>query len=385
MQNSLKKADLVVVGAGLFGLTVAEQAARQGARVVILEKRDHLGGNAYSFVEPTTGIEVHKYGSHLFHTSSKKVWEYVNRFTSFNDYKHQVYTTHKGQVYSMPINLETMCSFFGLALTPEDASQLISEKSRPFRTESPLNLEEKALSLVGSELYEAFIKGYTQKQWETDPIKLPSETISRLPVRFTFNNRYFSDTWEGLPLQGYSSWFDSMVDHENIEVKLNSDFFQLRKFIPDSTLVVYTGALDRYFNYSRGELGWRTLDLDLKVKEVGDFQGTAVMNYSDTEVPFTRVHEFRHLHPERKYQSERTVVMYEFSRVAHSSDEPYYPINTSADRALVQQYRELASKEKNIIFGGRLGSYQYLDMHMAIASALSVFENEISQQLRTRG
>jgi UDP-galactopyranose mutase len=385
MQNLLKKADLVVVGAGLFGLTVAEQAACQGARVVILEKRDHLGGNAYSYVEPSSGIEVHKYGSHLFHTSSKKVWEYVNRFTSFNEYKHQVYTTHKGKVYSMPINLETMCSFFGLALTPKEASKLISEKTRPFRTENPSNLEEKALSLVGSELYEAFIKGYTHKQWETDPINLPSETITRLPVRFTFNNRYFSDTWEGLPLEGYSRWFDSMVDHKNIEVNLNSDFFQLRKFIPDSTLIVYSGPLDRYFNYSQGELGWRTLDLDLKVKEVGDFQGTAVMNYSDTEVPFTRIHEFRHLHPERKYQSERTVVMYEFSRVAQSSDEPYYPINTSADRALVQRYRELASKQRNVIFGGRLGSYQYLDMHMAIASALTVFENEISQQLRTKG
>jgi UDP-galactopyranose mutase len=384
MQNSLKKADLVVVGAGLFGLTVAEQAACQGARVVILEKRDHLGGNAYSFVEPSTGIEVHKYGSHLFHTSSKRVWEYVNRFTSFNEYKHQVYTTHKGKVYSMPINLETMCSFFGLALTPKEASQLISEKTRPFRTESPSSLEEKALSLVGPELYEAFIKGYTHKQWETDPINLPSETITRLPVRFTFNNRYFSDTWEGLPLEGYSRWFDSMVDHKNIEVNLNSDFFQLRKFIPDSTLIVYTGPLDRYFNYSQGELGWRTLDLHLKVKEVGDFQGTAVMNYSDTEVPFTRIHEFRHLHPERNYQSERTVVMYELSRVAQSSDEPYYPINTSADRALVQRYRELASKQRNVIFGGRLGSYQYLDMHMAIASALTVFENEISQQLRTK-
>jgi UDP-galactopyranose mutase len=385
MQNSLGKADLVIVGAGFFGLTIAEQAASQGARVVIIEKRDHLGGNAYSYVEPSSGIEVHKYGSHLFHTSNKKVWDYVNRFTRFNEYRHQVYTTHKGKIYSMPINLETMCSFFGLALTPKDAHRLISEKTSPFRNESPSNLEEKALSSVGVELYEAFIKGYTQKQWETDPIKLPSEIISRLPVRFTFNNRYFSDTWEGLPSEGYGSWFNSMVAHGNIEVKLNADFFELRKFIPDSTLVVYTGALDRYFDYSRGELGWRTLDLSIEVREVGDFQGTAVMNYSDVEIPYTRVHEFRHLHPERKYQSERTVVMYEFSRVAQSSDEPYYPINTSADRALVQEYRELASKEKNVIFGGRLGSYQYLDMHMAIASALTLFENEISPRLRNKG
>ena len=385
MQKLLNSADLVVVGAGLFGLTVAEQAASQGARVVILEKRDHLGGNAFSFVELSTGIEVHKYGSHLFHTSNKKVWDYVNRFTSFNDYRHQVYTRHKGKVYSMPINLETICSFFGLALSPMDARRLIAEKTAPFNSTSHSNLEEKALSLVGSDLYEAFIKGYTLKQWETNPTDLPPEIISRLPVRYTFNNRYFSDTWEGLPLEGYAKWFDSMVAHENIEVKLNTDFFEHRELIPNSTLIVYTGALDRYFGYSLGELGWRTLDLDLEVKDVQDFQGTAVMNYSDSEVPYTRVHEFRHLHPERKYTSERSVVMYEFSRVAQPTDEPFYPINTPTDRALVQEYRKLAGREKNLIFGGRLGTYQYLDMHMAIASALSVFENEISQRLGNKG
>ncbi len=384
MKNLLEKADLVVVGAGLFGLTIAEQAANQGARVVIIEKRDHIGGNAYSYTEPTTGIEVHKYGSHLFHTSNQKVWDYVNKFTSFNDYKHQVYTTHQNKIYSMPINLETMCSFFGKALTPNEARQLISEKSAQVKTQSPSNLEEKALSQVGTELYEAFIKGYTRKQWEIDPIELPSEIISRLPVRFTFNNRYFSDTWEGLPTDGYGKWFHAMANHENIDIELNTDFFRVRKFVPDSTLIVYSGALDRYFDYCNGELGWRTLKLELEIKAVEDFQGTAVMNYSDVEVPYTRIHEFRHLHPERNYQSKQSVVMYEYSRLADNFDEPYYPINTSRDRSLLQDYRNLASMEKNVIFGGRLGSYQYLDMHMAIASALTIFENEISVRLRDK-
>jgi UDP-galactopyranose mutase len=241
------------------------------------------------------------------------------------------------------------------------------------------------LSLIGTELYEAFIKGYTSKQWETDPSKLPSEIITRLPVRFTFNNRYFSDTWEGLPVEGYENWFKSMIEHQNIKVLLNTDYFQLRNLIPESTLVVYTGPLDRYFNYSQGELGWRTLNLEIEIKNVADFQGTAVMNFSDIEIPYTRVHEFRHLHPERKYQTEKSVVMYEYSRVAGIADEPYYPINTPSDRERVQEYRDLARMEKNVIFGGRLGTYQYLDMHMAIASALTTFENEVSQRLSSRG
>lgn len=385
MRDILENADLVIVGSGLFGLTIAERAASEGAKAVILEKRSHLGGNAYSYDDPNTGIEVHKYGSHLFHTSSEKVWEYVNRFTHFNDYRHHVYTNHAGKTYSMPINLDTMSSFFERSLTPQQARELIADQSEPYRAiQNPTNLEEKALALVGPKLYEAFIKGYTFKQWETDPRKLPADIITRLPVRYTFNNRYFSDTWEGLPIQGYTTWLTSMTKHKNIDLYLNMDFFNVRSLIPESTLLVYTGALDRYFNYAQGELGWRTLELEIDVKDTNDFQGTAVMNYSDIEVPYTRVHEFRHLHPERLYKSEKSVVMYEYSKIAQASDEPYYPINTDTDRARVQEYRKMARDEKNVIFGGRLGSYQYLDMHMAIASALTTFENEISLRLKTK-
>lgn len=382
MRQILEDADLVVVGSGFFGLTVAERAATAGYRVVILESRDHLGGNAHSYTDPETGVEVHRYGSHLFHTSNTQVWEYVNRFTTFNDYRHHVQITHKGRVYPMPINLGTMCAFFKRSLSPEQAKQLIAEHVSDCAIDNPSNLEEKALALIGRPLYEAFIKGYTAKQWETDPTQLPAEVITRLPVRYTFNSRYFSDTWEGLPIEGYARWLAAMADQPNIRVLLKTDFFDVRHLVPGHMLVVYTGPLDRYFEYRYGELGWRTLDLELAVKDVGDFQGTSVMNYADLDIPYTRIHEFRHLHPERDYQMERTVVMYEYSRVAQRKDDPFYPTNSSADRFRLARYREAATTEPNVVFGGRLGSYQYLDMHMAIASALTTFDNDIEPRLQ---
>jgi len=369
--------DLVVVGSGFFGLTVAERCARDlGLRVLILERRDHIGGNSYSELEPRTGIEIHRYGAHLFHTSNERVWEYVNRFTSFTDYRHRVYTVFQGRVYPMPINLGTICAYFGRVFTPDEARALIAEQAAEIT--EPRNLEEKAISLIGRPLYEAFIRGYTAKQWQTDPKELPAEIITRLPVRYTFDNRYFNDTHEGLPVDGYTPWLERMADHPNIEVRLNTDFFDLRDDIVGNVPVVYTGPLDRYFDYSEGELGWRTLDFELEVKETGDFQGTAVMNYADEEVPYTRIHEFRHFHPERRhYPSDRTVIMREYSRFAERGDEPYYPINTPADRARLLRYRELARREKDVLFGGRLGTYKYLDMHMAIASALSMVDNRL--------
>jgi UDP-galactopyranose mutase len=240
------------------------------------------------------------------------------------------------------------------------------------------NLEQKAISLVGRPLYEAFIRGYTFKQWQTDPADLPAEVITRLPVRYTFNNRYFSDTYEGLPVDGYTAWLERMLGHPGIEVRVGTDFASLRGDLLGNVPVVYTGPLDEYFGYAAGDLGWRTLDFDTEVLGTGDFQGTPVMNYADSDVPFTRIHEFRHFHPERDwYPKDKTVIMREFSRFADRGDEPYYPINAPRDRERLLAYREMAAREPGVIFGGRLGTYKYLDMHMAIGSALSVYDNRV--------
>jgi UDP-galactopyranose mutase len=371
--------DLAVVGSGFFGLTVAERCANDlGLRVLILERRDHIGGNAYSEAEPQTGIEIHRYGAHLFHTSNARVWEYVNRFTTFTGYQHRVFSVYKGRVYPLPINLATICEYFGSVMSPDEARALIAGQSAEVPPGSAANLEEQAISLIGRPLYEAFIRGYTYKQWQIDPTDLPAEIITRLPVRYTFNNRYFSDTFEGLPTDGYTAWLERMADHKNIEVRLGTDFAELRSSLLGNVPVVYTGPLDAYFGYAAGDLGWRTLDFDVEVLPTGDFQGTPVMNYADEDVPFTRIHEFRHFHPERDwYPKDKTVIMREYSRLAGRGDEPYYPINTGADRARLLNYREMAEREPGVFFGGRLGTYKYLDMHMAIGSALSMYDNHI--------
>jgi UDP-galactopyranose mutase len=367
-------ADLVIAGSGLFGLTVAERCARElGLRVLVVERRDHIGGNAYSEVEPETGIEVHRYGAHLFHTSNERVWEYANRFTAFTDYRHRVFSIFKGRVYPMPINLGTICAYFGRAMSPAEARALIAEQSA--EVADPRNLEEKAISLIGRPLYEAFIRGYTAKQWQTDPRELPPEIITRLPVRYTFDDRYFADRYEGLPVDGYTAWLERMADHPRIEIRLGTDFFDLDAV--GEVPVVYTGPLDRYFGYREGPLGWRTLDFEREVLATGDFQGTPVMNYADEDVPYTRIHEFRHFHPERDHPPDRTVIVREYSRFAEPGDEPYYPIDTAADRVRLARYRALARAEKGVLFGGRLGTYRYLDMHMAIASALTMYDNRL--------
>ncbi len=369
---------LVVVGSGLFGLTVAESFDRlTGRRVLVLEKRAHLGGNAWSETEPTTGIEVHRYGAHLFHTSNKRVWDYVNRFTTFTDYQHRVFSVYKDRVYPMPINLATICEYFGRHLSPAQARELIREQAQEASAGVPDNLEDKAISLIGRPLYEAFVRGYTAKQWQHDPRELSPDIITRLPVRYTFDNRYFQDTYEGLPTDGYAAWLTRMVESPLIDVRLETDYFAVRDDLPTGVPVVYTGPLDRYFDYSEGELAWRTLDFESDVLDIGDFQGTAVMNYADEDVPWTRIHEFRHFHPERDYPTDATVVVREFSRAAGPGDEPYYPVNAPGDRERLGRYRELARQEPGVHFGGRLGTYQYLDMHMAIASALSLVDNHL--------
>ncbi|MEV5835695.1 UDP-galactopyranose mutase [Nocardia sp. NPDC052112] len=389
--NSASQFDLIVVGSGFFGLTVAERAADLlGKRVLVIDRRYHLGGNAYSEPEPQTGIEVHKYGAHLFHTSNKRVWDYVTQFTEFTGYQHRVFAMHKGQAYQFPMGLGLISQFFGRYFTPDDARKLIAEQASEVETKDAQNLEEKAISLIGRPLYEAFVRDYTAKQWQTDPKELPAGNITRLPVRYTFDNRYFNDTYEGLPKAGYTKWLENMAASELIEVRLNTDWFDVRAQIraenPDAP-VVYTGPVDRYFDYSEGELGWRTIDFETEVLETGDFQGTSVMNYNDADVPYTRIIEPRHFHPERdSYPSDKTVIMREYSRFAQTGDEPYYPINTPEDRAKLTAYRVLAKKETataKVLFGGRLGTYQYLDMHMAIGSALSMFDNVLRPHLES--
>ena len=380
--------DLLVVGSGFFGLTVAERMAETyGLDVTVIDRRAHIGGNAYSERDPQTGIEIHRYGAHLFHTSNERVWEYVNRFSAFTDYVHRVYAKHRGEVFPLPINLGTINQFFRAAYGPDEARALVAEQAAELGGTTPRNLEEKAISLIGRPLYEAFIRDYTAKQWQTDPTLLPADVISRLPVRANYDNRYFNDTHEGLPVDGYTALLERMADHPRITVHLDTDFFESAGFGKAATVgnlpIVYTGPVDRYFDSSLGDLSWRTLDFEQEVLPVGDFQGTPVMNYSDLDVPYTRIHEFKHFHPERTSPDDATVIMREYSRFAEPGDEPYYPVNRPADRDRLLRYREFMQDEPDVLFGGRLGTYQYLDMHMAIGAAISMVENRLAPRFDT--
>jgi UDP-galactopyranose mutase len=383
-------ADLVVVGAGLFGLTVAQQAVEHlGVRVEIVDVRSHIGGNAYSYMDGETGAEIHRYGAHLFHTSNRRVWEYVNRFTSFTSYTHRVYTTHDGEVYPLPINLGTINQFFHAHYTPAQARALIEEQAGELAGTDPGNLNDKGVQLIGRPLYEAFIKNYTGKQWQTDPAELPADIIKRLPVRFNYDNRYFRDTWEGLPSDGYTAWMERMIDDPRIHVTLGTDFFDesqpLNKHaVVGRVPVVYTGPVDRYFDYRLGELQWRTVDFKERRYDEGDHYGCPVMNFADADVPFTRAIEFKNFNPERAAQQnpDKTVVWEEYSRAAGRGDEPYYPVNTSDDRTLYWQYKQLAEQEPDVVFGGRLGTYAYYDMHQVINSALIAYDKQIQPLLK---
>lgn len=370
----------LVVGSGLFGSVVAERiAADLGEKVMVLDKRSHPGGNCHSEIDPETGIECHCYGSHIFHTSDAGVWEYLNGFSSFNSYRHKVLSTLGERVYQMPINLATIEAFYGRRLTPAEARALVLSEVAREGIVSPANLEEKAVSLIGRPLYQALIRGYTIKQWETDPLELPADIITRLPVRYDYRADYFNDVWQGIPLEGYRAIFKRMLQHPNIELRLGTDYLAVREQVPADCLVIFTGPIDRFFDYRFGELGWRTLRFEKEVFRTGDYQGTAVMNYADAAVPFTRIHEFRHYHEERSYPDDLTVIYREYSTGANAAADPYYPVNRSSDQKLLQLYQEEAGKRSGVLFGGRLGSYRYLDMDKAIAEALNLYDEKIKK------
>lgn len=383
------KPNILIVGAGLFGLTMAERLVNDcGKNVLMIDKRNHIGGNCYSEFDETTGIECHKYGAHLFHTSIDRVWDYVNRFTEFTNYIHKVYTTHNSVVYPLPINLGTINQFFGKAWTPDEAKVEIAAQAAD-APENPQNLVEQGISLIGKPLFEAFMKNYTAKQWQTPAEELSPEIIKRLPVRYNYNNNYFKDKHEGLPKDGYEAWFKAMVAScgDKLEVRLETDFFEdpeIQKLRESGVLVIYTGPIDRFYDYQFGELKWRSLDLEKEVLDVDDFQGCPVMNYADLEPKYTRIHEFKHFHPERHTDayaenSGKTVIVREYSKTWHPGDEPYYPVNTEEDRNTLSEYQKLAQKEERVVFGGRLGEYAYYDMDKTIDSALSRFD-EVKQR-----
>lgn len=363
-----------IVGSGFYGAVLAECIASEyDLPVTVLERRKHIGGNCWSETDPVSGVECHKYGSHIFHTSDEEVWKYVNRFSGFNSYRHTVLTVFRGEVFTLPVNLGTINQYFRRAMSPDEAKNFVHSLSAEANIASPSNLEEKAVSQIGRELYEAFFRGYTKKQWEKDPKELSPDIITRLPVRYDYNHRYFSDRYEGIPLSGYGRLLESILNHPRISVRTNCDWREFRDRVPCDELVIHTGAIDEFFDYRLGRLEWRTVDFEVEYPSCSDFQGTSVMNYADENVPYTRIHEFKHYHPERP-DTGKTVIFKEYSRFARKGDEPYYPVFTENNRKLYEEYLELAKvKAANVVFGGRLGLYKYLDMDDTVAEALNCF------------
>lgn len=362
----MKKYDYIIVGCGFYGAVVAEQLHRNRKSILVIERRDHIGGNCYSYEYPGTNIEVHKYGTHIFHTVNKEVWDYINSFGEFNRYRHRVLTTHKGKVYSIPINLGTINAFYGVNLKPGDVQGFIESKRG--HIPHPKNLEEKAISLIGPDLYEAFIKGYTKKQWDCDSKELPAEIITRLPVRNSYNDSYFDDYYQGLPKNGYTDLFKNML--KGIPVELKADFFKEKeKWLGRCKKLIYTGPIDKYFDYRSGRLKWRSVRFETEKLDIEDFQGTSVMNYADEDVPYTRIHEPKHLHLEKKHTPNTTVIIREYPVI--NEDEPDYPVNSEKDKRLLAEYQCLSKKEKKVFFGGRLAEYKYYDMDEVIEVALS--------------
>ena len=369
-----------IIGAGFWGATIAERIATVMKQpVTIIDRREHVGGNCYSSIDEVTGIECHRYGSHIFHTSLLQVWEYITRFGEFTSYQHKVFINFQGKVYTMPINLFTINAFYGKNYSPTEAEAFLKAEIERDFIDDPQNLEEKAISLIGRPLYEAFIKGYTHKQWEHDPKELPASIINRLPFRTSYNANYFNDTWQGVPKDGYFSLFKKMLSHPNITVRLNCDYESIKSKIPSDATVIYTGMPDQLFDYKYGELEWRSLRFEWETVNVRDFQGTSVMNYADLDVPYTRIHEFKHYHPEREepFNYNKTVICREYPMTYQRGSEAYYPVNDNRNNVLYSRYVEEAAKNPNLILGGRLGAYKYWDMDKAVADALHTFETKI--------
>ena len=362
----MNRYDYLIVGSGLYGAVIAERMKKAGKSVLVVEKRPHIGGNCYSYEYEGTEITIHKYGTHVFRTSNEKIWRYINSFAMFNRYQHRVLTTYQNTVYSMPVNLGTINSFYRINLKPFEVEQFMSTKRGRFP--NPRNLEEKAISLIGKDLYEAFIKGYTIKQWGRHPKELSADIISKIPVRTSYYDSYYDDVYQGVPLKGYAHLFDSVLN--GIPVELNTDFLIDREYwLRRAAKIVYTGPLDRYFDYSKGELGWRSVHFETELVAVADYQGTSVMNYADLDVPYTRIHEPKHLQPEKKDASGSTVIMKEHSTAGH--DEPFYPVNSPEDMELYRQYAKEATKDPRLVLGGRLAEYKYYAMHEVVEKALA--------------
>lgn len=355
--------DYLIVGAGLFGAVFAHEMTKEGKKCLVVEKRDHIAGNIYC--ETVDDIHVHKYGAHIFHTSNKKVWNYINTFAEFNNYINSPVASYKDELYNLPFNMNTFSKMWGIK-TPQEAKDIIAKQIKELDIKEPKNLEEQALSLVGQDVYQKLIKGYTEKQWGRDCKDLPSFIIKRLPLRFVYDNNYFNDRFQGIPIGGYTPIVEKML--EGCDVLLNTDYFEYRKTNPDiADKVVYTGMLDKYFDYKLGVLEYRSVRFEHERLDTDNYQGNAVVNYTEREVPYTRIIEHKHF----EFGTQpTTVISKEYPSEWKLGDEPYYPVNDKKNEELANGYRELAAKEENVIFGGRLGEYRYYDMDKVIEAAL---------------
>jgi UDP-galactopyranose mutase len=369
--------DILIVGSGLYGLVLAERLANvKKKKVLILEKRSHIGGNCYSEICPQTNIEYHKYGTHIFHTSSKKVWDYITEFTEFNQYHHQVKANIAGEIFQLPINLSTINQFFSTQLTPSEALEFLTKeikKTTVLNDKTAKNFEELAISSIGKELYQAFVKGYTTKQWGVSPEKLPASIFKRLPVRFNYNNTYFQNArWQGLPLRGMNEIFKNLTKNPLIDIKYDTDYFQVKHQYKFKERLIYTGPIDQFYEYKFNKLTWRSVKFDSEVVETTDFQGNSVVNFPSLNVDFTRIHEPQHLYPERKHLLDRSLIIKEYPDAV--SERPYYPVRSSEDLEKYNQYVALSQKDDKVHIGGRLGNYAYWDMDKTIENALLAFE-----------
>lgn len=364
------KYDYLIVGSGLFGSVFAHEANKRGKKCLIIEKRNHIGGNVYC--EEIESINVHKYGAHIFHTSNKMIWDYINQFAEFNRYTNSPVAFYKDEVYNLPFNMNTFNRMWGVK-TPAEAKAKIEKQIKQANIIKPKNLEEQAISLVGRDIYQKLVKGYTEKQWGKRATELPAFIIKRLPVRLTYDNNYFNDLYQGIPIGGYTKVIEKMLD--GIHVKLNADFFADRQaYEKVANKILYTGMIDEFYDYRFGTLEYRSLKFETEVLDTDNFQGNAVVNYTEYEVPFTRIIEHKHF--EYGVQS-KTVITREYPMAWTNGDEPYYPINDDKNNAIYLKYKELEDKEDKIIFGGRLGMYKYFDMHHVIEEALKCVEKEL--------